>query len=75
MPSRFVLKLRRYCAYNELYKIKLKNLSVMKMILEMFSNVLIRVPVHSNTPHHEQGPGGGRGSQQIFIRGDSAPEV
>lgn len=47
----------------------------MKMILEMFSNVLIRVPVHSNTPHHEQGPGGGRGSQQIFIRGDSAPEV
>ena len=31
----------------------------MKMILEMFSNVFIRVPVYSSTPHQEQGPGGG----------------
>ena len=42
----------------------------MKMILEMFSNVFMRVPVHSSTRHHEQGPdgeGGGAVFKQIFM--------
>ena len=42
----------------------------MKMILEMFSNVFIRVPVYSSTPHQEQGPGWGGGGavfKQIFM--------
>ena len=74
MPSRFVLKLRRYCGYNEIYKIELKNFSVMKMILEMFSNVLIRVPVHSSTPHHVQGPGGrGGGVLNKYLYGETPP--
>ena len=73
MPSRFGLKVRRYCAYNELYKIQLKNFSVMKIILEMFSDVFIPVPVYSSTPHHERGPGGGEGGTQTNSYGEAPP--
>ena len=47
----------------------------MKMILEMFSNVLIRVPVHSSTPHHVQGPGGRGGFSTNIYTGRLRPEV
>ena len=47
----------------------------MKVIMEMFSNVFIRVPVHSSTPHHEQGPGEGGSQQIMFYTGRLCPEV